>query len=58
MLKLVTWIVDDNDALNSNVRSHWVVVGYWNADTNPITGITLGADVGIVSGTCSLYGYN
>lgn len=34
-------------------------VGYWNNDTNPITGIQISPSAGnIVSGTCSLYGLN
>ena len=34
--------------------------GYWNNDTNPITGIEIVASGGgtISSGTCSLYGMN
>jgi len=34
-------------------------LGYWNSDTNPITGIELVTNTGtITSGTCSLYGMN
>lgn len=34
-------------------------MGYWNADTNPVTGLEIVPDTGtITSGTCSLYGMN
>ena len=32
--------------------------GYWNADTNLITGLELVPVTGNISGTCSLYGMN
>ena len=36
-----------------------VITGYWNSDTNAITGIEVTASGGnIASGTCSLYGMN
>ena len=35
-----------------------IAAGYWNNDTNPITGLELVMSAGTFSGTCGLYGMN
>jgi hypothetical protein len=51
--KVATWQV-------SIPGQQWYVsgTGFWNADTNPITGLELVPGAGTISGTCSLYGLN
>jgi hypothetical protein len=53
VVKLATW-------QDSIAGEQWYIsgTGFWNVDTNPITGLKLVPSAGTMSGTCSLYGMN